>query len=77
MRRTWIAIRDDGGGIPVGENSRIAPAKMGLDESLLAARPPPRNLLSLISLNPASAPPGEVTDLSGRGIGMDVGAPAA
>lgn len=67
--RTWIAIRDDGGGIPV-EKIRDRACQMGLDESLLAAATT-QELLSLI-FEPGFSTASEVTDLSGRGIGMDV-----
>ncbi len=67
--RTWITIRDDGGGIAV-EKIRDRACQMGLDESLLAAATT-QELLSLI-FEPGFSTASEVTDLSGRGIGMDV-----
>lgn len=67
--RTWITIRDDGGGIAV-EKIRDRACQMGLDESLLAAAST-QELLSLI-FEPGFSTASEVTDLSGRGIGMDV-----
>jgi chemotaxis family two-component system sensor histidine kinase/response regulator PixL len=67
--RTWITIRDDGGGIEV-EKIRDRACQMGLDGSLLAAATT-QELLSLI-FEPGFSTATEVTDLSGRGIGMDV-----
>lgn len=67
--RTLITIRDDGGGIPI-EKIRSKARQMGLDESLLAAASD-QELLSLI-FEPGFSTAGQVTDLSGRGIGMDV-----
>ncbi|HEY9761200.1 MAG TPA: response regulator [Trichocoleus sp.] len=67
--RTFITIRDDGGGIPI-DKIRSKARQMGLDESLLAAASD-QELLSLI-FEPGFSTAGQVTDLSGRGIGMDV-----
>jgi len=67
--RTLITIRDDGGGIAV-EKIRDRARHMGLDEGLLAAAST-QELLSLI-FEPGFSTASEVTDLSGRGIGMDV-----
>ena len=67
--RTIITIRDDGGGIAV-EKIRDRARRMGLDEGLLAAASD-QELLSLI-FEPGFSTASEVTDLSGRGIGMDV-----
>ncbi|WP_017299221.1 hybrid sensor histidine kinase/response regulator [Nodosilinea nodulosa] len=67
--RTIITIRDDGGGIAV-EKIRDRARHMGLDEGLLAAAST-QELLSLI-FEPGFSTASEVTDLSGRGIGMDV-----
>jgi chemosensory pili system protein ChpA (sensor histidine kinase/response regulator) len=67
--RTIITISDDGGGIAV-EKIRDRARHMGLDEGLLAAASP-QELLSLI-FEPGFSTASEVTDLSGRGIGMDV-----
>ncbi|MGB3137371.1 MAG: ATP-binding protein, partial [Nodosilinea sp.] len=67
--RTIITIRDDGGGIAV-EKIRDRARQMGLDEGLLAAASS-QELLSLI-FEPGFSTASEVTDLSGRGIGMDV-----
>ncbi|PZV07258.1 MAG: hybrid sensor histidine kinase/response regulator [Leptolyngbya sp.] len=67
--RTIITIRDDGGGIAV-EKIRDRARHMGLDEGLLALAST-QELLSLI-FEPGFSTASEVTDLSGRGIGMDV-----
>ncbi|MBE9139480.1 response regulator [Nodosilinea sp. LEGE 07088] len=67
--RTIITIRDDGGGIEV-EKIRDRARQMGLDDGLLAAAST-QELLSLI-FEPGFTTASEVTDLSGRGIGMDV-----
>ncbi|MGF1567361.1 MAG: response regulator [Nodosilinea sp.] len=67
--RTFITIRDDGGGIAV-EKIRDRARHMGLDETLLAAATT-QELLSLI-FEPGFTTASEVTQLSGRGIGMDV-----
>ncbi|HSM83305.1 MAG TPA: response regulator [Nodosilinea sp.] len=67
--RTIITIGDDGGGIAV-EKIRDRARQMGLDEGLLAAATT-QELLSLI-FEPGFSTAKEVTDLSGRGIGMDV-----
>lgn len=67
--RTIITINDDGGGIPL-EKIRHRARQMGLDEVLLAAASD-EELLSLI-FEPGFTTRDQVTDLSGRGIGMDV-----
>lgn len=67
--RTIITIRDDGGGIPL-EKIRSRARDMGLDEMLLAAASD-EELLSLI-FEPGFSTSDRVTDLSGRGVGMDV-----
>ncbi len=67
--RTIITIRDDGGGIPV-EKIRDRARQMGLDDGLLAVAST-QELLSLI-FEPGFSTASSVTDLSGRGIGMDV-----
>ncbi|MGF1517423.1 MAG: response regulator [Nodosilinea sp.] len=67
--RTLITISDDGGGIPV-EKIRERARQMGLDDGLLAIAST-QELLSLI-FEPGFSTASEVTDLSGRGIGMDV-----
>ncbi|MDB9526335.1 response regulator [Oscillatoria sp. CS-180] len=67
--RTIITIRDDGGGIAL-EKIRDRAIKMGLDEALLAAASK-QDLLSLI-FEPGFSTASEVTNLSGRGVGMDV-----
>jgi len=67
--RTIITISDDGGGIPL-EKVRLRAMEMGLDEALLTAASD-EELLSLI-FEPGFSTADRVTDLSGRGIGMDV-----
>lgn len=67
--RTIITISDDGGGIPL-DKIRNRAREMGLDEMLLAAASD-EELLSLI-FEPGFSTTDQVTDLSGRGIGMDV-----
>lgn len=67
--RTIIQIQDDGGGIPL-DKIRDRAIKMGLDETLLAAASK-QDLLSLI-FEPGFSTASQVTDLSGRGVGMDV-----
>ncbi len=67
--RTTITIGDDGGGIAV-EKIRDRARRMGLDDGLLAVASS-QELLSLI-FEPGFSTASEVTDLSGRGIGMDV-----
>ncbi|MBD1875399.1 hybrid sensor histidine kinase/response regulator [Nodosilinea sp. FACHB-131] len=67
--RTVITISDDGGGIAV-EKIRDRARQMGLDDGLLAAAST-QELLSLI-FEPGFSTAKTVTDLSGRGIGMDV-----
>ena len=67
--RTIITISDDGGGIPLDKVRKRA-SQMGLDEMLLAAASD-EELLSLI-FEPGFSTTDRVTDLSGRGIGMDV-----
>lgn len=67
--RTVITISDDGGGIPL-HKVRARAQQMGLDEMLLAAAND-EELLSLI-FEPGFSTSDRVTDLSGRGIGMDV-----
>jgi two-component system, chemotaxis family, sensor histidine kinase and response regulator PixL len=67
--RTIITVRDDGRGIPL-EKIRARARQMGLDEMLLAAATD-EELLSLI-FEPGFSTTDRVTDLSGRGIGMDV-----
>jgi two-component system, chemotaxis family, sensor histidine kinase and response regulator PixL len=67
--RTLITVRDDGGGIDT-DKIRAKARQMGLDEGLLGAASD-QELLSLI-FEPGFSTAGQVTDLSGRGIGMDV-----
>ncbi|UBF24713.1 hybrid sensor histidine kinase/response regulator [Kovacikia minuta CCNUW1] len=67
--RTFITLRDDGGGIPV-DKIRNRAEQMGLDPTLLAAASD-EELLSLI-FEPGFSTADQVTSLSGRGVGMDV-----
>jgi chemosensory pili system protein ChpA (sensor histidine kinase/response regulator) len=62
-------VKDDGGGIPL-DKIRDRAVKMGLDSQLLAAASK-QDLLSLI-FEPGFSTASAVTDLSGRGVGMDV-----
>lgn len=67
--RTMITIRDDGGGIAL-DRIRDRAGQMGLDKALLAAASK-QDLLSLI-FEPGFTTANQVTNLSGRGVGMDV-----
>jgi two-component system, chemotaxis family, sensor histidine kinase and response regulator PixL len=67
--RTIITIRDDGRGIPL-DKIRQRAAQMGLDPTLLADASD-QDLLSLI-FEPGFSTSDQVTDLSGRGVGLDV-----
>ncbi|NJL87430.1 MAG: hybrid sensor histidine kinase/response regulator [Leptolyngbyaceae cyanobacterium SM1_1_3] len=67
--RTIIFLSDDGRGISLNKIRQRA-ARMGLDADLLAAATE-QDLLSLI-FEPGFSTSTEVTDLSGRGVGMDV-----
>jgi two-component system, chemotaxis family, sensor histidine kinase and response regulator PixL len=64
-----IVIRDDGNGIPL-DKIRQRAIQMGLDESDLA-KASEKDLLDLI-FEPGFSTAEKVTDLSGRGVGMDV-----
>jgi chemotaxis protein histidine kinase CheA/ActR/RegA family two-component response regulator len=66
---TFIVVSDDGGGINL-EKIRDKAIRMGLDEAQLTnARP--QDLLDLI-FEPGFSTAEQVTELSGRGVGMDV-----
>ncbi|WP_346293778.1 hybrid sensor histidine kinase/response regulator [Sphaerothrix gracilis] len=67
--RTVITLKDDGRGIDL-EKIRQRAEQMGLDTELLAAASE-QDLLSLI-FEPGFSTSAQVTDLSGRGVGMDV-----
>jgi chemosensory pili system protein ChpA (sensor histidine kinase/response regulator) len=67
--QTVIIIRDDGRGIDL-DKIRAKALKMGLDESDLNAASK-NDLLELIFM-PGFSTADRVTDLSGRGVGMDV-----
>jgi two-component system, chemotaxis family, sensor histidine kinase and response regulator PixL len=64
-----IVVKDDGKGIDV-EKIRAKALKMGIDEETLAAGGR-QELLELI-FEPGFSTAAKVTDLSGRGVGMDV-----
>ncbi|MGF1537502.1 MAG: response regulator [Elainellaceae cyanobacterium] len=67
--RTLISIRDDGKGIDL-DKIRARARQMGLDDTLLAAASDDE-LISLI-FEPGFSTSTNVTELSGRGVGMDV-----
>ena len=67
--RTVVTIRDDGRGIDLAKIRHRA-EQMGLDAELLATATE-QELLSLI-FEPGFSTSTQVTDLSGRGVGMDV-----
>lgn len=67
--RTLITIRDDGAGIAIAKICERA-AQIGLDPTLLATASE-AEILSLI-FEPGFSTTDHVTELSGRGIGMDV-----
>jgi chemosensory pili system protein ChpA (sensor histidine kinase/response regulator) len=67
--QTVITIRDDGRGIDL-DKIRAKALKMGLDESDLKSASK-NDLLELIFM-PGFSTAEQVTDLSGRGVGMDV-----
>ncbi|MGB3614770.1 MAG: hybrid sensor histidine kinase/response regulator, partial [Elainellaceae cyanobacterium] len=67
--RTIVSIHDDGKGIDL-EKIRARARQMGLDDMLLAAASEDE-LISLI-FEPGFSTSSQVTDLSGRGVGMDV-----
>ncbi|NER78372.1 MAG: hybrid sensor histidine kinase/response regulator [Leptolyngbya sp. SIO1D8] len=67
--RIVITVIDDGHGIPL-DKIRYRAEQMGLDAELLASASE-EELLSLI-FEPGFSTSTEVTDLSGRGVGMDV-----
>jgi two-component system, chemotaxis family, sensor histidine kinase and response regulator PixL len=67
--QTVITIRDDGRGINL-DKIRAKATKMGIDDQLLATVGE-KELLDLI-FEPGFSTAEQVTDLSGRGVGMDV-----
>lgn len=67
--QTLITIRDDGAGISL-ENVKAKAAKLGLDSTLLETAQP-SELLDLI-FEPGFSTASQVTELSGRGVGMDI-----
>ncbi|MDJ0600345.1 MAG: hybrid sensor histidine kinase/response regulator [Crocosphaera sp.] len=67
--KTVITLQDDGGGIDL-EKIRVKALEMGLEEADLQ-QASSEDLLDLI-FEPGFSTSAEVTDLSGRGVGMDV-----
>jgi two-component system, chemotaxis family, sensor histidine kinase and response regulator PixL len=67
--QTLITIRDDGGGIPL-DKVKAKAAKLGLDVETLESASESQ-LLDLI-FEPGFSTAAEVTELSGRGVGMDI-----
>ncbi|ACK71201.1 CheA signal transduction histidine kinase [Gloeothece citriformis PCC 7424] len=67
--QTVISLKDDGAGINL-EKIRLAAFEMGLDEATLV-KASQKELLDLI-FEPGFTTASQVTDLSGRGVGMDV-----
>ncbi|MGB7415972.1 MAG: response regulator [Thermosynechococcaceae cyanobacterium] len=67
--QTIITIRDDGAGINL-DKVRARAMQLGIDQDTLNAASK-SDLLDLI-FEPGFSTAGEVTDLSGRGVGMDV-----
>ncbi|NEO59614.1 MAG: response regulator, partial [Moorea sp. SIO4G2] len=67
--QTQLTLRDDGKGINLTK-IRARAEEMGLDQELLASASD-QELLSLI-FEPGFSTADQVTDLSGRGVGMDV-----
>jgi len=68
--QVMVEIRDDGGGIPVDAVRKKAVAK-GLISSEQAALLPDERVLQYI-FEPGFSTAAKVTDVSGRGVGMDV-----
>jgi chemosensory pili system protein ChpA (sensor histidine kinase/response regulator) len=67
--QTLITIRDDGGGIPL-DKIKAKATKLGLDAETLESAAESQ-LLDLI-FEPGFSTAAEVTELSGRGVGMDI-----
>ncbi|MEN9221891.1 MAG: chemotaxis protein CheA, partial [Thermostichus sp. BF3_bins_97] len=67
--RTFVTVRDDGAGIRL-DKVRARALQMGFQESDLATATP-QELQELI-FEPGFSTAAQVTDLSGRGVGMDV-----
>jgi two-component system, chemotaxis family, sensor histidine kinase and response regulator PixL len=67
--QTCITIRDDGGGIDLTKIREKA-MRMGIDQTMLDSATS-SDLLNLI-FEPGFSTAQEVTDLSGRGVGMDI-----
>jgi two-component system, chemotaxis family, sensor histidine kinase and response regulator PixL len=67
--QTLITIRDDGAGISL-ENVKAKATKLGLDSTILETAQP-SEILDLI-FEPGFSTASQVTELSGRGVGMDI-----
>ncbi len=67
--QTLITIRDDGGGISL-DSVKAKAALMGIDSDLLSTAQP-SEILDLI-FEPGFSTASQVTELSGRGVGMDI-----
>jgi two-component system, chemotaxis family, sensor histidine kinase and response regulator PixL len=67
--QTLITIRDDGGGIPL-DKVKAKAVKLGLDAETLESASESQ-LMDLI-FEPGFSTAAEVTELSGRGVGMDI-----
>jgi two-component system chemotaxis sensor kinase CheA len=68
--RVLITLRDDGGGIDPAK-LRAAAVRLGIATSADLARWPPEKVLDLI-FQPGFSTRTDTTDVSGRGVGMDV-----
>jgi two-component system, chemotaxis family, sensor histidine kinase and response regulator PixL len=67
--QTLITIKDDGAGISL-DNIKAKAAKLGIDSTLLSTAKP-SEILDLI-FEPGFSTASQVTELSGRGVGMDI-----
>jgi two-component system, chemotaxis family, sensor histidine kinase and response regulator PixL len=67
--QTLITIRDDGAGISL-DNVKAKAIKLGIDSTLLSTAKP-SEILDLI-FEPGFSTASQVTELSGRGVGMDI-----
>jgi two-component system, chemotaxis family, sensor histidine kinase and response regulator PixL len=67
--QTLITLRDDGSGISL-DKVKAKAAQLGIDNTLLASAQP-SEILDLI-FEPGFSTASQVTELSGRGVGMDI-----
>ncbi len=67
--QTLITLRDDGAGISL-DKVKAKAAQLGIDNTLLASAQP-SEILDLI-FEPGFSTASQVTELSGRGVGMDI-----